>query len=171
VQVPSAATAAPSSDPRPTAEQVSSVTAPLALPTATPQDVDAVAAALDSQGVATMVSPLFATVRTVDTLPSGSTVVLERPRVAPGTVTPQFSVGAGWGIYVQLNRSDQTVLVNAGAAGLAVLICEATALVGCAAATAACACAATWVSNRGGICPRRLEIRILPWMNTYSCVK
>jgi hypothetical protein len=47
-------------------------------------------------------------------------VVVEQPRSTGGLVSPQFSVGAGWGIYIYLNRSDQMVVAAGGAAGLAV---------------------------------------------------
>ena len=85
------------------------------------------------------------------TLRSGSTVVLEKPADS-GTVTPAWSIGVGWGWYLYLNQSDQRVLAQGGAAGLAVLICDATALVGCAAVTAAAVAAAAWITDRGGIC-------------------
>jgi hypothetical protein len=97
-------------------------------------------------------------------------VVVEQPRSTGGLVSPQFSVGAGWGIYIYLNRSDQMVVAAGGAAGLAVLICAATVLIGCAAATAALAGAATWVAVRGGICPSRLEIHTTVATTSFKCV-
>ena len=118
-------------------------TVPDVLPAATAEQVTAITAAMEARGIPSVTSSLVRTVRTTYTLPSGSVVVVESPRPTPGTVTPLFSVGAGWGIYIYLNTADQKAVYSGGAAGLAVLICGSTALLGCAAAAAALAAAAT----------------------------
>ncbi len=112
--------------------------------------------------------------RTTYTLDSGSTIVVEKPASKPGEIAPAWSVGVGWGWYVYLNQSDQRVLAAGGAAGLAVAICGATALIGCAAITAAMTTLAAWIADRGGICTGSkpyLEYRASPTGQlSYRCV-
>lgn len=167
VAVPSAANASAGPVSASTA-QVSVATGAIAL--SEPRHVIALSAALDAGGVPSHPSVLRGTVRTTYILPSGSTIVVERPRVTSGAVSPQFSIGVGWGTYIYLNRTDQQVVAAGGAAGLAVLICASTTVIGCAAVSAALAGAATWIATRGGICASRLEIRHFLGVYTFKCV-
>lgn len=169
VAVPSAASA----HARPVATspaQVAVDSGVIALPAPTAQQVTTVAAALDGRGVPSATSVLGSIIRTTYTLPSGSTIVVERPRTTSGTVSPQFSIGVGWGTYIYLNQRDQIVVAAGGAAGLAVVICASTTVIGCAAVSAALAGAAAWIAERGGICPSRLEIRHFLGVYSFKCV-
>lgn len=88
----------------------------------------------------------------------------------PSAVGPQLRAGVGWGVYLYLNRTDQTALTTGGAAGLAVIACSIPAVnvVGCAAVTAALASAAVYINNNG-YCANELEIRLTPFAS-YKCV-
>lgn len=133
--------------------------------------VGTITASMESQGLQPVTTRVGSTNRITYTLPSGSTLVVVQQ--SSDVMRPQFSVGVGWGVYIYLNRSDQIVVAAGGAAGLGVLICAATTVIGCAAVAAALTGAATWIANRGGICSAstpRLEIRILGYAR-YSCVR
>jgi len=170
VAVPGVASAATTPVAAPPTQVSIPAAATAALPAATAEQVTGITDALDAKGVPSVTSPLIGTVRTTYTLPSGSTVVVERPRTMPGTVTPQWSVSAGWGLYIYLNQVDQKAVYNGGAAALGILICGSTGLIACAAATGALVAAATYFDERGGICPKRLEIRIITTLTLMKCV-
>jgi hypothetical protein len=141
--------------------------------TSTVNRINDITASMEARGVPSVEAIEGETKRVTYILPSGSTVVVMKPIGGGGDVTPQISISAGWGLYIYLSRNDQIVLAAGGAAGLAVLICGSTVLIGCAAATAALTGAAAWIATRGGICPTsapRLEIRILGYTR-YKCVR
>lgn len=102
---------------------------------------------------------------------SGSVVtVVPEKAAAAGVVSPQFSVGVGWGVYIYLNRIDQGAVATGAAAGLAVAICAIPAVntFGCAAVAAVLATAAFYIAAYG-MCPSRMEIN-MPSGN-IKCVK
>jgi hypothetical protein len=71
------------------------------------------------------------------------------------------------------SRSEQLTILAGSGAGLVVLICGATALLGCAAASAVVGAAFQWLSNRGGICPTskpKLGVRYFPMPSVQGCV-
>ena len=109
-----------------------------------------------------------------DDLPDGATVAQfgtgSYVVALPGsTATPAepLSVGVGRTIYIYLNRTEQSMLANGGAAGLAALACATGGIAVCVGVSAALAAAATWV-NRNGFYPSRLEIAVA---RGYKCVR
>lgn len=80
-------------------------------------------------------------------LSGGSRVVIkyEPTKGSPGEIQPQWTVGAGWNIYVYLNGSDYNFLLDLGTAAASAALCLwLTPTLGGA---IACAVAVTIVSN------------------------
>jgi hypothetical protein len=107
--------------------------------------------------------------------PCGPGVNLRTAERCAITGPQQFSEG-GCGFMqrcIYLSRSEQlTILAGAGGTIVA-LICGATALLGCAAASGIVASAFQWLSNRGGACPTskpKLKIRYFPTPSIIGCV-
>ncbi|TFI40937.1 hypothetical protein E4P29_22365 [Rhodococcus sp. 1R11] len=86
----------------------------------------------------------------------------------PGQVQPRLRVGAGYGVYIYLNRTDQNALVYGGAAGLGAAACAGLGTFGCGAASAALAAGATYIAANG-FCDNELEINFLrPTVNPFD---
>jgi len=74
---------------------------------------------------------------------------------------------------IYFSRSEQLIMLNGGAATIVALICGATALLGCATASAVVGAAVQWLNGRGGACPisrPRLRVQYFPFPAVEGCV-
>jgi hypothetical protein len=74
---------------------------------------------------------------------------------------------------IYLSRSEQLIILAGGSATIVAIICGATALLGCAAASGLVAAAFQWLNDRGGACPTskpKLKIRYFPTPAIIGCV-
>jgi hypothetical protein len=100
---------------------------------------------------------------TVTEFGSGSYVVStpDRPEDAPAA-----RVGVGTTIYLYLSRTEQTVLMGGGGAGIVAMACISLGAAGCIGVSVAVGGATAWVATNG-FCPKRLEIAV---GRGYTCV-
>ena len=105
----------------------------------------------------------------------GTGVNLRAARRCADTAPQQFSEG-GCGFLQRcayFSRSEQLIILAGSGATIVVLICSATALLGCAAASGLVAAAFQWLTDRGGICPTskpKLKVRYFPFPSIIGCV-
>jgi hypothetical protein len=86
----------------------------------------------------------------------------------PGQVQPRLRVGAGYGVYVYLNRLDQNALIYGGAAGISAAACAGLGTIGCGTVSAAMAAGAVYLADNG-FCDNELEINFLrPTLNPFD---
>jgi len=130
------------------------------------------APALDATSAAKAITFTALQVRSTYTLESGSLVVLTRPLSGGAQVTPQFSVGVGWGFYVYLNRVDQAAVIAGGAAALAAAICLVPAVGNgmCAVVIGLVAAAAVYLDAYGK-CPTSKPRLELDTNSNPRCIK
>jgi hypothetical protein len=107
--------------------------------------------------------------------PCGPNVNLRVAERCAASGPQQFSEG-GCGFLqrcLYFSRNEQLVILAGSGTTIAVLICGATALLGCAAASGVVAAALQWLSNRGGVCPTsrpKLKVRYFPTPSVEGCV-
>jgi hypothetical protein len=107
--------------------------------------------------------------------PCGNLIGVKQAKGCASDLVPLFSEG-GCGFLqrcIYFSRSEQLIILAGGGATIVALICGATALLGCAAASAVVAAAFQWLSDRGGVCPTskpKLKVRYFPTPAIKGCV-
>lgn len=107
--------------------------------------------------------------------PEGLRAIVVTNEADPNVPQPRLRAGFGRGVYLYLNRADQSAAANGGAVALSVVACSIPGVnvLGCAAVSGAMAAAATYV-NTYGLCANELEINIRSanpvQIPTYKCV-
>lgn len=147
------------------------------LPDPTPESVAALQQSLEGQGyVPTVSTDGGVLTKEYDVTQAGSPrVVIETTEPAPldpGQIAPRLHVGVGNGVYIYLNRADQTALAAGSATSMGIIICGLPGInvVACGGVAGALVAAASYVASYG-ICPNEMEVHFGGFLNPGPNIK